>query len=176
MELRIPADALVVLIGASGSGKSTFAARAFPVSTVISSDALRASKHATGWSKTRHDVFDDLLTVVQRRLAEGGLTVVDATNTDWMRRAELIRLATTQHRTAIAIVFALSAEECLADRAADKRVPTATIRRQAGIVIADLERLDLEGFASVWIFRSHAEADGARIEIKRGPENRASLP
>lgn len=137
---------------------------------------MRDAKHATGWSKTRHDVFDDLLTVAEKRLAEGALTVIDATNTDWMRRSELVRIGRAHHRPVAAIVFALSADECLAHRSAEKGVPAATIRRQAGVVRADLERLDLEGFAPVIVFRSYAEATAATVEIKRGPESRASLP
>ena len=174
--MEISADALVVLIGASGSGKSTFAARVFPETALISSDSLRAAKHAAGWSKTRHDVFDALLAAVERRLSDGVLTVVDATNTDWMRRSELIHIARAHRRPAVAIVFALPADQCLAGRSRDKRVPAATVRRQAGTVLADLERLDLEGFAPVVVLRSHQEAKAAGVEIKRGPENRASLP
>lgn len=175
--MEVPADALVVLIGASGSGKSTFAARAFPPSAILSSDALRAAKHATGWSKTRRDVFDELLTTVDRQLAHGALTVVDATNTDWMRRSELIRVARAHHRPAVAIVFALPADQCLAvTHTPEKRLPAATIRRQAGVVLADLERLDLEGFAPVVVFRSYQEAGAASVEIKRGPDARASVP
>ena len=166
----------MVLIGASGSGKSTFAARVFPPAAVISSDALRASRHATGWSKTRHDVFDDLLGSVEARLAAGDLTVVDATNTDWMRRSELIRIARLHHRPVVAIVFALAAEQCLAARSPEKPVPAPTIRRQAGVVVADLDRLDLEGFAPVLVFRSREQASTARVEIKRGPDTRASFP
>ena len=41
-EIRLPPDALVLLVGISGSGKSTFAARHFRPSQVLSSDALRA--------------------------------------------------------------------------------------------------------------------------------------
>jgi len=39
--IRIPDSALVLLIGASGSGKSTFAARHFGADAVVSSDQLR---------------------------------------------------------------------------------------------------------------------------------------
>lgn len=137
---------------------------------------MRAAKHATGWSKTRHDVFDELLTVAEQRLTDGALTVIDATNTDWMRRSELVRIGRAHHRPVVAIVFALSADECMAHRSTEKRVPAATIRRQAGVVRADLERLDLEGFAPVIVFRSYEEAAAATVEIKRGPESRASSP
>src|SRR5437899_10977692 len=42
MPIKIPDFALVVLIGATGSGKSTFAAREFLATEIISSDRCRA--------------------------------------------------------------------------------------------------------------------------------------
>jgi 2-phosphoglycerate kinase len=39
--LRVPELSLVLLVGASGSGKSTFAARHFAPTEVLSSDAFR---------------------------------------------------------------------------------------------------------------------------------------
>ena len=42
MNIKIPKLSLVVLIGASGSGKSTFARKHFLPTEVISSDACRA--------------------------------------------------------------------------------------------------------------------------------------
>ena len=100
----------------------------------------------------------------------GMLTVVDATNTDWMRRADLIRLARRHGRPAIAIVFALPLEVCLAQNAARlERVPAATIRRQVADVSWDLDRLDLEGFESVQLFRSTNEIAGAQIELATVP-------
>src|SRR5262245_52912897 len=41
MQMRIPDFALVALIGASGSGKSSFAAKHFAPTEVISSDRMR---------------------------------------------------------------------------------------------------------------------------------------
>ena len=42
MRLRIPNPSLVVLCGPAGSGKSTFAARHFPPTAIVSSDRCRA--------------------------------------------------------------------------------------------------------------------------------------
>src|SRR3982074_1484676 len=86
--ILVPETALVLLIGASGSGKSTFASRHFDTDAVVSSDQLRGAlagdesdQHATDAAFGRlHEWLD-------ARLAASALAVVDATNVDWMRRA-----------------------------------------------------------------------------------------
>jgi predicted kinase len=92
--IALPADALVVLVGVAASGKSTFAARHFRPTQVLSSDALRAliTDSPTTQGAT-DDAFDLLHRILEMRLRRGRLTVVDATNVeDWVR-AELVRLA-----------------------------------------------------------------------------------
>ena len=173
--IRIPDSALVLLIGASGSGKSTFASHHFDAETVISSDQLRGAlagdegdQHATDAAFARlHQWLD-------ARLAAGALAVVDATNVEWMRRAELVRRARQQGRSAIAITFDLPFDLCLARSAARSRsVRAAVIRRQHDELRRDLDRLDLEGFTAVHVFRSDGEIEGAVVEIEKGPVSRA---
>jgi len=163
--IRIPDSALVLLIGASGSGKSTFAARHFDARAVISSDQLRgalagdeADQHATDAAFGRlHDWLD-------ARLAAGTLAVVDATNVEWMRRTELIRRARRHGRP----------EHCLARNAARQRtVGPAVIRRQHDELRRGLDRLDLEGFSAVHVLRSDSETDGVVVQIEKGPVARA---
>ncbi|MEL6898421.1 MAG: AAA family ATPase, partial [Planctomycetota bacterium] len=79
--IEIPTPSLVVLIGASGSGKTTFAQRHFQPSQVLSSDACRAmvSDNPNDQSATR-DAFDVLHYIASKRLAAYRTTVVDATN------------------------------------------------------------------------------------------------
>ncbi|HXN00481.1 MAG TPA: AAA family ATPase [Candidatus Dormibacteraeota bacterium] len=169
--IGIPAGALVVLIGAAASGKSTFAARQFDAACVVASDGLRAE--LTG--PTPDDlVFAELHRRVQARLGAGLPAVVDATNTDWMWRAELVVDARRGGRPAVAIVFNLPLDVCLARNGARSRtVPAAVIRRQVDDVIRDIDRLDLEGFAAVHVLRSVAEVDAVRLEIEKGPVARA---
>src|SRR5919198_1653373 len=70
---------LVVLIGATGSGKSTFARRHFTPTEVISSDFCRGlvADDENDQSATR-DAFDVLHYIAGKRLAAGGRTGVDA--------------------------------------------------------------------------------------------------
>src|SRR5579864_206528 len=80
-QFTFPELSLVVLIGASGSGKSTFARKHFRPTEVISSDYCRAlvADDENDQAAT-NDAFDVLHFIAAKRLAAGRLTVVDATN------------------------------------------------------------------------------------------------
>src|SRR5437764_1134816 len=108
------------------------------------------------------------------RLAAGALSVVDATNVEWMRRTELVRRARQQGRSAIGITFDLPLDLCLARNAARSRsVRAAVIRRQHDELRRGLDRLDLEGFTAVYVLRNEAEVEGAVVQIEKGPVARA---
>ena len=95
---RSPTPRLVVLVGAAGSGKSTFAARHFAPDEVLSSDAFRAliAGDPADQSATRA-AFSALHRALARRLAQGRLTVVDATS---VQRARACRPAPVGRRGA----------------------------------------------------------------------------
>ena len=173
--IRIPDSALVLLIGASGSGKSTFAARHFDAETVISSDQLRGALAGDEGDQHATDAaFARLHQWLGARLAAGALSVVDATNVEWMRRTELVRRARQQGRSAIGITFDLPLDLCLARNAARSRsVRAAVIRRQHDELRRGLDRLDLEGFTAVYVLRNEAEVEGAVVQIEKGPVARA---
>ena len=104
--ISLPADALVVLIGIAASGKSTFAARWFRPTAVLSSDQMRAiitdSPSAQG---ATDDAFDLLHRVLEMRLRRGRLTVIDATNVEDWARAQLLNIARRYRRPAVAMVL-----------------------------------------------------------------------
>src|SRR5438105_6044423 len=83
MKLTIPDLSLVVLIGASGSGKSSFARRHFRPTEVISSDACRGLvADDENDQSASADAFAVLHFIAAKRLERGRLTVVDATNVE----------------------------------------------------------------------------------------------
>jgi protein phosphatase len=169
--INVPDGALVVLIGAAACGKSTFAAAHFVGDGVVSSDRVRTEMAG---ATSQDVVFAELHRLVQARLAGGLLAVVDATNTDWMWRAELLTDARRYGRPAIAIVFNLPLDVCLARNAARSRsVPASVIRRQVADVMRDVDRVDLEGFAAIYVLRSVGDVDAVALEIKKGPVTRA---
>jgi len=172
--IELPASALVLLIGASGSGKSTFAAKHFPMDAVVSSDQLRERIAGRESDQRRNEtVFQELHRLVDDRLRAGALAVVDATNTDWMGRAELLRIARRYGRPAAAIVLDLPTELCLVRNANRSRMVRAgVVRRQVADIRRDLDRLDLEGFATVHVLHSAVEVDHAQVRFARSQAHR----
>ncbi len=172
--IGLPTDALILLIGAAGSGKSAFARRHFPDEAVVSSDRFRGLLAGDEADQRVTDAAFELLhQAVGYRLEAGLLTVVDATNADWPSRATPLGLARRARRPVVAIVFALPAEVCLARNAGRRRpVRPTVVRRQ----IANLRhiRTDLEGegYAAIHIFASESDIDGARVELTPATERR----
>ena len=168
--VRIPDPSLVVLVGAAGSGKSTFAARHFAQDEILSSDAHRAAiaGDAADQSVSRA-AFKALHAALDRRLHAGRLTVVDATNLTAPARRAVTDRARAAGLPAVAIVLDLPAEVVLARNAArrDRVVPEDVVRRHLGEVrrLVDGGELQREGFATVVTLRDPAAVDA--IEVAR---------
>src|SRR5690554_2265560 len=113
MEIKVPELSLVLLIGASGSGKSTFAKKHFGKHEVVSSDECRAivSNDENDLSATT-DAFELLHYIIGKRLKNGLLTVVDATNVQPESRKSLVQLAREYHCLPVAIVLDLPQRVC----------------------------------------------------------------
>ena len=85
--MSLPDPALVVLVGASGSGKSTWAAEHYRSEEVVSSDALRGVVGSGPHDlDATTDAFAVLEAVVTARLGRRLTTVVDTLGMDAGRR------------------------------------------------------------------------------------------
>ena len=175
--LRIPDLSLVVLIGASGSGKSTFARQHFAPQETLSSDAFRGlvANDPSDQSATA-DAFDALGHVAGLRLDRGLLTVIDATSVQPAARRSLVELAREHDVLPVAIVLDLPERVCVARNAerkvetgggdpaaAGRRVPESAIRRQTDQLRRSLRNLGREGFRRVHVLRTPEEVAAARI-------------
>ncbi|GAA2981630.1 MULTISPECIES: polynucleotide kinase-phosphatase [Streptomyces] len=170
---RLPVTdlSLVVLIGATGSGKSTFARAHFKPTEVISSDFCRGlvADDENDQSASK-DAFDVLHHIAGKRLAAGRLTVVDATNVQSESRKQLVRLAREHDVLPIAIVLDVPEEVCLArnaqrpDRAG---MPRHVVRRHRSELHRSLRGLEREGFRKVHVLRGEEEVAAAEILLER---------
>ncbi|MEU5983669.1 polynucleotide kinase-phosphatase [Streptomyces sp. NPDC047434] len=162
---------LVVLIGASGSGKSTFARRHFKPTEVVSSDFCRGlvSDDENDQSASR-DAFDVLHYIAGKRLEAGRLTVVDATNVQQEARRQLVQLARKHDVLPIAIVLDLPEEVCRTRNAArpDRAdMPAHVVQRHRRELRRSLRGLEREGFRKVHVLRSVEEVDAAEVVTEK---------
>ena len=167
-EIRLPAGALVLLVGVAGSGKTTFAARHFRTTQVLSSDALRAIVADDPHQQSAtDDAFNLLHRILAMRLRRRRLTVVDATNVEEWARRELLSVARGHRRPAVAIVLDLPSA-VLAERNAsrpDGARPRAALARQARWLRDSLASLTDEGFDEVHRLTSERDVDSVRIAL-----------
>ena len=148
----LPDHSLIVLIGTSGSGKSTFARRLFPDIQVLSSDRIRAWISDDEGDQTVSDqAFEVLHLLVRMRLGIGRTTVVDATNVARSSRAELLSLARAAGRPAVAVVLEVDLEECVRRDAArtDRSVGREVIVQQRRLLDASMHEIANEGFDEI---------------------------
>ena len=165
--LEVPELSLVLLVGASGSGKSTFAATRFLPTEVLSSDFCRGlvSDDENDQAATK-PAFELLHYIASKRMEAGRLTVVDATNVKREDRAPLVALARKYHFLPVAIVFNLPERLCQ-DRnrgRSDREFGPHVIRNQTRELRRSLRGLRKEGFRQVHVLGSPEEVEAATIE------------
>ncbi|HVV38415.1 MAG TPA: TIGR03560 family F420-dependent LLM class oxidoreductase [Acidimicrobiales bacterium] len=150
--LSVPTPCLVVLVGVSGSGKSTWAAQNCEPGEIVSSDALRAQVGESAFDQQASaDAFAVLEDIVQRRLARGLFTVIDATSLEDASRQRYRDFARAAGVTCVAIAFPTDAATCKSrNRARATPVPAPILNKQLKDFARVLPLLDAEGYDSVF--------------------------
>ena len=169
-ELAVPQLSLVVLIGVSGSGKSTFGRTHFRSTEVISSDFCRGlvADDENDQAATPR-AFALLHHIAGIRLAAGRLTVVDATNVQPDARKQLVALAREHDVLPVAIVLDAPESVCLERNAArpDRDFGAHVVRRQRDQLRRGLRGLQREGFRTVHTLRGVDEIDDVHVSRTR---------
>jgi alkanesulfonate monooxygenase SsuD/methylene tetrahydromethanopterin reductase-like flavin-dependent oxidoreductase (luciferase family)/predicted kinase len=164
----LPDPALVVLVGASGSGKSAWAAARYRPQEVVSSDQLRgvvgSGEHDLDASA---DAFALLDQIVAARLKRGLNTVVDTLGLDPARRRAQLEAARRAGLPTVAVLFDTDPALCRSRNAQrDRSVPAAVLDGQLRRVPGTARELDTEGWDLV------ARPAEAAIEPAHSPGSR----
>ncbi len=164
--VEVPDFSLVVLIGATGSGKSTFARKHFKPTEIISSDYARGlvadDENDQGVSA---DAFDLVRAIAEKRLKNRRLTVIDATNVRAPERKQWIELARRWHALPVAIVLDVDVDTCHERNKLrpDRQFSAAVPQRMIGEIRRGLRGLDKEGFRKVARLKGVNEIDTATL-------------
>ncbi|WP_245155191.1 polynucleotide kinase-phosphatase [Nocardioides sp. 1609] len=171
----MPETGLVLLVGISGSGKSTFAARHFLPTQVVSSDVCRGlvADDPNDQAATP-DAFAVLDFIVATRLRRGLLTVVDATNVQKAARAQLVRLAKDHDVLVDAVVLDVPEAEAVRRNAArpDRTFGSHVVTRQHRDLRRSLKGLRREGFRRVHVLDGVEEIESVSIGRERSWNDR----
>ena len=155
----LPSPALVVLAGASGAGKSTWAASRFRAVEVVSSDALRAAVGTgPGDLEASVDAFAVLDQVVGARAARGLTTVVDTLGLDPERRERYLAVARAARLPAVLVLFDTEPALCRRrNRERDRPVPATALTDQLRRSRRLLDQAQEEGWDLIRVERTREE-------------------
>jgi protein phosphatase len=173
MTIEIPDPSLVLLIGSSGAGKSTFAARHFQPTEIISSDHCRAMICDDESDQTiNSEAFGLLHHVARLRLQQQRLTVVDATNLQFRARRPLLRMARAHRIPIVAIVFQVPLETCLEQNQSrpKRQVGQEVLALHQQQLNSTLSRLDREGYYQIYVVEKSDLDSLAVRKLRRATE------
>jgi protein phosphatase len=166
--LNVPQVCLILLVGASGSGKSTFARQHFGLYEVISSDVCRALiTDDPGNQQATAAAFHLVRYIARLRLAAGRLVVIDATNVHSSARKRMLRVGSSNRVPAVAVVLDMPTELCLAqNRLRENRlVPDEAVLSQVAQLQESIPLMQHEGFEKIVLLHSSREV--AEFQITR---------
>jgi protein phosphatase len=172
--IRLIRPSVVVLCGPAACGKSTFAAKHFRPTQIISSDQARALVcDDERDQRFQTQAFALLHFLVEQRLSINRLCVVDSTALTAAARKSLLELARRFHVPAVVLVFDVPLETCLErDAERERTVGQPVIERQYQLFEQTRSAIKQEGFDQV-VELSVQDMGNVQTEIVFRPVPRA---
>jgi protein phosphatase len=156
----------VILCGPAACGKSTFAARHFRPTQIVSSDKARALV-CDDERDQRHsaEAFALVNFIIEQRLSLNRLCVVDSTALTPESRRSLFNLARKYGVPCVVFLFDIPLETCVnRDQARERSVGQQVIERQHRLFVQERGNIEREGFDQV-IKLSEDDLDKLRIDV-----------
>jgi polynucleotide kinase-phosphatase len=158
-------------MGATGSGKSSFARKHFKPTEIVSSDTCRGlvSDDENNQAASA-DAFALARYIAGMRLKNGLLTVIDATNVQEDARKDWINLAREYHCLPVAIILNMPEKVCAQRNALrpDRNFGAHVIPQHISQLKRSFKKLKFEGFRHIIELRSPEEVE-AITGIVRDP-------
>lgn len=175
--IRLIRPSVVVLCGPAACGKSTFAAKHFRPTQIVSSDQARAlvcdDERDQRFSAQAFALVHCLL---EQRLSINRLSVVDSTALTPPARKNLLDLARKYHVPTVALLIDVPLETCVErDANRERTVGRAIIERQHQFFEQLKSSIKQEGFDQVVELRDE-ELENVRFEVVFRPVPRAAAP
>jgi protein phosphatase len=175
--VRLTRPSVVVLYGPAACGKSTFAARYFRLTQIVSSDRARAlvcdDERDQRFSA---EAFALVNFIVDQRLRINRLSVVDSTALTPEVRKSLLDLARRHGAPCVVFLFDVPLETCIErDRGRERSVGQAVIERQYRLFAQHCSNMEREGFDQV-IKLDDDDLDKLRIDVLFRPVPKPSGP
>lgn len=165
------------MCGPAGCGKSTFAAKWFLRTQIVSSDECRALVSDDAENQgVSPEAFDLMYFIIRKRLLLRRLTVADATNLKTEDRGRLIAIARRFRFNSAIIIFNISLETCLERNASrDRVVPEDAVIAQYQLLEKTLGSIESEGFDYIFVF-NESDQSHSRVVIDLPARRPASRP
>lgn len=152
--LNLPKFCLVALIGATGSGKTTFARKHFHPLEILTSDLFRAIvSNDENSMEASQDAFEVLHLILQKRLSRNLLTIVDATSIQGFARRKILDIAGEIGAPTVAIILNVPEQTCIERtlQRSDRPFGAKVVREHFEFLRQTLTSIYNEGFDLVYI-------------------------
>lgn len=156
--LILPRRTLLVLCGAAGAGKSTFAAQRFPATSIVSSDRCRGLVCDDENDQTvNRDAFDLFYYILQKRMKLGRFCVADSAALKPDARRNLRALSRRFGYYGCLLIFTTPPEVCIQrDSQRTRRVGESVVHYHAGLLPQAMQDAPNEGWEMIRLLDEHA--------------------